>query len=198
MIILKNHFYAVMSRMKNIYRWGLMRNTRRENLSEHSLEVAQIAHALAIINVRRFSGNANPQYVAVVAMYHDTSEIITGDMPTPIKYYNEEIKRAYKQIEATAERELVDMLPEDFKQDFKEIYNPDQLTLRFVKAADKISALIKCTEELNMGNREFAVAEKTIKKAIKDMKLPEAEIFLKEFMPSFSLSLDEQRQEDRV
>lgn len=195
---MKNHFYAVMSRMKNIYRWGLMRNTRRENLSEHSLEVAQIAHALAIINVRRFSGNANPQYVAVVAMYHDTSEIITGDMPTPIKYYNEEIKRAYKQIEATAEKELVDMLPEDFKQDFKEIYNPDQLTLRFVKAADKISALIKCTEELNMGNREFAVAEKTIKKAIKDMKLPEAEVFLKEFMPSFSLSLDEQRQEDRV
>lgn len=195
---MKNHFYAVMSRMKNIYRWGLMRNTRRENLSEHSLEVAQIAHALAIINVRRFSGKANPQYVAVVAMYHDTSEIITGDMPTPIKYYNEEIKRAYKQIEATAEKELVDMLPEDFKQDFKEIYNPDQLTLRFVKAADKISALIKCTEELNMGNREFAVAEKTIKKAIKDMKLPEAEVFLKEFMPSFSLSLDEQRQEDRV
>lgn len=189
-----NHFYAMMSRMKNIYRWGLMRNTKQENLSEHSLEVAQIAHALAIINKKRFSGTANPQFVACVAMYHDTSEIITGDLPTPIKYYNTEIKSAYKQIEATAEKELLDMLPEDFKEDFFDIYNPDAETLRLVKAADKISALIKCIEELNMGNREFAVAKQTVEKAITDMNCNEANVFMEEFLPSFSLSLDEQRK----
>ena len=193
---MKNHFYAMMSRMKNIYRWGLMRNTRSENLSEHSLEVAQIAHALAVINRKRLGGSADPCYTATVAMYHDTSEIITGDMPTPIKYYNSEIKSAYKQIEAAAEKELLSMLPQDFKEDFSSIYNPDELTTRLVKAADKISALIKCTEELNMGNREFAVAEKTIRNAIYEMNMEEANIFLKEFMPSFSLSLDEQRTEE--
>ena len=193
---MKNHFYAMMSRMKNIYRWGLMRNTRSENLSEHSLEVAQIAHALAVINRKRLGGSADPCYTATVAMYHDTSEIITGDMPTPIKYYNGEIKSAYKQIEAAAEKELLSMLPQDFKEDFSSIYNPDELTTRLVKAADKISALIKCTEELNMGNREFAVAEKTIRNAIYEMNMEEANIFLKEFMPSFSLSLDEQRTEE--
>ena len=187
-----NHFYAMMSRMKNIYRWGLMRNTRRENLSEHSLEVAQIAHALALINRNRLNGNANPDFVAVAAMYHDTSEIITGDMPTPIKYYNDEIKSAYKQIETVAEKELTDMLPTDFKSDFKKIYNPDELSKKLVKAADKLSALIKCTEELNMGNKEFLIAEKSVRQAVVDMHCQEAEIFLEEFLPSFSLSLDEQ------
>ncbi len=193
---MQNHFFAMMSRMKNIYRWGLMRNTRRENLSEHSLEVAQIAHALAIINKKRFGGEADPNFTAVVAMYHDTSEIITGDMPTPIKYYNSDIKKAYKQIEAAAEKELLSMMPEDFKSEFLSVYNPDNLTLKLVKAADKISALIKCTEEINMGNREFVVAEKTIKEAIHNLNMPEAEVFLEEFMPSFSLSLDEQRVEN--
>lgn len=191
---MQNHFYAMMSRMKNIYRWGLMRNTRKENLSEHSLEVAQIAHALSLINRKRFGGNADPMFVACVAMYHDTSEIITGDMPTPIKYYNSEIKSAYKQIEAAAEKELLEMLPEDFKEDFSAIYNPDTLTATLVKAADKISALIKCTEELNIGNREFAIAKQTVEKAIADMNCAEANVFLEEFLPSFSLSLDEQRK----
>lgn len=189
---MQNHFYAMMSRMKNIYRWGLMRNTRAENLSEHSLEVAQIAHALAIINKNRLGGSANPDFVAVAAMYHDTSEIITGDMPTPIKYHNEEIKKAYKQIEATAQNRLLDKLPEDFKQDFYKIYNFDELTAKLIKAADKISALIKCTEELNMGNREFLMAEKSTRKAIEDLNCKEADIFMDEFMESFSLSLDEQ------
>lgn len=191
---MQNHFYAMMSRMKNIYRWGLMRNTRKENLSEHSLEVAQIAHALAIINRERFSGKADPSFTACAAMYHDTSEIITGDMPTPIKYYNSEIKCAYKQIEREAQKELVQMLPEDFRGEFRSIYNPDELTKRLIKAADKISALIKCTEELNMGNREFFVAEQTVSQAIADMNCEEANVFLKEFLPSFSLSLDEQRK----
>ncbi len=190
---MQNHFYAVMSRMKNIYRWGLMRNTRSENLSEHSLEVAQIAHALAIINRKRFGGNADPNFAAAVAMYHDTSEIITGDMPTPIKYYNSEIKTAYKKIETVATNELLEMLPGDFKDEFEKIYSPDELTCRLVKAADKLSALIKCTEELNMGNREFLVAKESAYSAIKAMHLPEAEVFLEEFIPSFSLSLDEQK-----
>lgn len=190
---MKNHFYAMMSRMKNIYRWGLMRNTRRENLSEHSLEVAQIAHALSIISNKRFGGKTDPNYVAAVAMYHDTSEIITGDMPTPIKYYNDEIKGAYKQIEAAAEQQLSNMLPDDFKEEFAKIYNPDPETRRLVKAADKISALIKCIEELNMGNREFAVAKKTIEKAVEEMKMPEANVFIDEFLDSFSLTLDELR-----
>lgn len=189
-----NHFYAMMSRMKNIYRWGLMRNTKTENLSEHSLEVAQIAHALAIINNKRFSGNADPKAVALAAMYHDTSEIITGDLPTPIKYYNAEIKKAYKQIEQTAEKELIEMLPEDFKDEFSGIYNPDELTKKLIKAADRISALIKCTEELNMGNREFSVAKQSVEKAIKALNCDEANVFMKEFLPSFSLSLDEQRK----
>ena len=191
---MQNHFYAMMSRMKNIFRWGLMRNVRQENLSEHSLEVAQIAHALAIINRTRFGGDADPNSVAVAAMYHDTSEIITGDMPTPIKYYNQEIKGAYKQIEAAAQKQLTEMLPDDFKSHFESIYDPDQLNKRLIKAADKISALIKCIEEINMGNREFEKAKQTITKALEDMKCAEAEVFLCEFLPSFELSLDEQRE----
>lgn len=171
-----------------------MKNTITENLSEHSLEVAQIAHALALINRNRFGGNADPNFAAVVAIYHDSSEIITGDMPTPIKYYNDEIKGAYKQIEAAAEKQLSEMLPDDFKKDFANIYNPDPLTHRLVKAADKLSALIKCTEELNLGNKEFEVAQKSTLKSIENMKCPEAEVFLHEFIPSFSLSLDEQRE----
>ncbi len=189
-----NHFYAIISRMKNILRWGLMRNTRAENLSEHSLEVTQIAHALALINRNRLNGNADPNFVSIAAVYHDSSEIITGDMPTPIKYYNEDIKSAYKKIEATAEIQLMEMLPEDFRADFEKIYNPDPETKRLVKAADKLSALIKCIEELNMGNKEFEVAYKSTLKSIKNMKCPEADIFLKEFIPSFRLSLDEQRE----
>lgn len=189
-----NRFYAMMSRMKNIYRWGLMRNTKQENLSEHSLEVAQIAHALALIGNKRLSKNYNPDFIATVAMYHDTSEIITGDMPTPIKYYNDEIKAVYKQIEATAESQLTEMLPEDFRGEFYKIYNPDKETELLVKAADKISALIKCTEELNMGNNEFKIAHQSTLKSIENMGLEEANVFLKEFLPAFSLSLDELRQ----
>ena len=187
------HFYAMLSRMKNIYRWGLMRNTRPESLSEHSLETAFIAHALAVIRNRRFGGSADPAAVAAAAMFHDTSEIITGDMPTPIKYYNEELRSAYKQIEATACDRLAAMLPEDMREDFMPLYHPDGETERLVKAADKISALIKCTEELNMGNREFSAAAAATRRAIEEMRLPEADVFLEEFMDSFSLPLDEQQ-----
>lgn len=188
-----NHFYAMLSRMKNIPRWGLMRNTRTENLSEHSLEVAYIAHALAVIKKRRFGGDVDPCAVATAAMFHDTSEIITGDMPTPVKYCNSEIKNAYKQIETTAENRLLALLPEDMRGDYEPLYHPDLQTKALVKAADKLSALIKCTEELNMGNREFSAAHASTLKAIHELNCPEAEIFLDEFMESFSLTLDEQQ-----
>ena len=189
---MQKHFYAMLSRMKNIYRWGLMRNTRQENLSEHSLEVAFIAHALAIINNTRLGGKADTNQVAVAAMFHDTTEIITGDMPTPIKYYNCDIKKVYKDIEKIAENRLLEKLPEDFKEEFQKIYSPDDITAKLVKAADKISALIKCIEESNMGNKEFAVAEKSTRKAIAELSCPEADIFMEEFIKSFYLSLDEQ------
>ena len=188
-----SHFYAILSRMKNINRWGLMRNTRNENLSEHSLEVAFIAHCLALIGSKRLGKNVNPESVAVAAMFHDTSEIITGDMPTPIKYFNPEIKAAYKHIEAVAETQLINMLPEDFREDFEKIYNPDPEICVLVKAADKISALIKCIEEIKMGNMEFKDAEESTRKAISDLNMPEAEIFMNEFIDSFYLTLDKQR-----
>lgn len=149
-----------------------MRNTRRENLSEHSLETAQIAHALALIGNKRLVKSYNANFAAVAAMYHDTPEIITGDMPTPVKYYNSEIKEVYKDIEKAAEKRLTDMLPEDFKEDFAALYSPDKDTARLVKAADKLSALIKCIEELNMGNREFAVAEKRSERQLKTLNAP--------------------------
>ena len=180
--------------MKNIYRWGLMRNTRQESLSEHSLEVAYFAHALAIIKNKRFGGNLDPNKAAVAAMFHDTSEIITGDMPTPIKYYNPEIKKVYKEIEAVAEKQLTNMLPDDMKEEFAEIYNPDRQISEIVKAADKLSAYVKCLEEIKMGNSEFEDAAKSIKLILEQYTLPEVKVFMEEFIPSFSLSLDEQRK----
>lgn len=188
---MSSHFFAMLSRMKNIYRWGLMRNTKAESLSEHSLEVAFIAHALALIKNKRFGGSLNAEHIAVAAMFHDTSEIITGDMPTPVKYYNEEIKKVYKQIEAVADNTLIDMLPEDLKEDYLPLYSLDEEEKKIIKAADKISALIKCIEELNMGNREFETAEKSTREKIKALGIPEVDVFLDEFMGSFNLTLDE-------
>ncbi len=190
---MSSHFFAMLSRMKNIYRWGLMRNTKAESLSEHSLEVAFIAHALALIKNKRFGGSLNAEHIAVAAMFHDTSEIITGDMPTPVKYYNEEIKKVYKQIEAVADNTLIDMLPEDLKEDYLPLYTLDEEEKKIIKAADKISALIKCIEELNMGNREFETAEKSTREKLKELKAPEVDVFLDEFMGSFNLTLDELR-----
>lgn len=190
---MKSHFYAMLSRMKNIYRWGLMRNTRKENLSEHSLEVAVIAHALALIRNRRFGGNVDANAVAAAAMFHDTSEILTGDMPTPVKYYNADIKTAYKNIEAAAKEKLIALLPEELKDDYSVLYSPDPETERLIKAADKISALIKCIEETVSGNREFEAAKKSTLKAVKDMKMPEADVFLNEFLDSFYLPIDDMK-----
>lgn len=191
-----SHFYAMLSRMKNINRWGLMRNTRHENLSEHTLEVAFIAHALAVIGNKRLGKDINADKVAVTAMFHDTSEIITGDMPTPIKYYNSEIKDAYKKIEAIAESQLTSMLPEDLRDDFSDYFSPDEETVKLIKAADKISALIKCIEEIKMGNMEFKEAEKSTRASIDALSMEEVEIFKAEFLDSFYLTLDEQRNRD--
>ncbi len=187
------HFYAMLSRMKNIYRWGLMRNTKQENLSEHSLEVAFVAHALAVINNKKLGGNISPEKTALAAMFHDTSEIITGDMPTPIKYYNPEIKEVYKKIETVAEDKLISYLPDYMKEDISAVYKyiPEEIQ-KIIKAADKISAYIKCLEEIKMGNREFEVAAKSTEESIHKMNCKEAEIFLEDFIPSFNLSLDEQ------
>ena len=189
-----SHFYAILSRMKNINRWGLMRNTRQENLSEHSLEVAFIAHCLALIGNKRLGKSYDADRIAVCAMFHDTSEIITGDMPTPIKYYNPEIKEAYKKIEAVAEEELISMLPEDLRDEFSDLYSPDPDAGRLIKAADKLSALIKCIEEVKMGNLEFKDAEVSTKASIEKLGCPEAEVFMTEFIDSFYLTLEEQRK----
>lgn len=191
-----SHFYAMLARMKYINRWGLMNNTKYENLCEHSLMVAMIAHCLVLISNKRFKGNYNPERAALLAVFHDSTEIITGDMPTPVKYFNPEIKKAYKEIENTAADKLVSMLPEDFRDDFDGIIkmnsDGDEKLKPFVKAADKFSALIKCIDEMRMGNTEFAKAKEATEKSIHSMNMPECEVFEQEFLPSFYLSLDEQ------
>jgi Predicted hydrolases of HD superfamily len=163
----QSNFYAMMSRMKYINRWGLMNNTKYENLSEHSLQVAMIAHCLVLIHNKKFGGNLNAERAGILAIFHDTTEIITGDMPTPIKYFNNTIKDAYKEIENAAADRLCSLLPEDFRKDMEEIIKQsgkDDLKLkRFVKAADRFSALIKCIEELRMGNEEFREAKNGMK-----------------------------------
>lgn len=192
----KSNFYAMLSRMKYINRWGLMNNTRSENISEHSLQVAMLAHCLVLIHNKRFGGNLNPERAAILAVFHDTTEIITGDMPTPIKYYNSNIKHAYRDIEENAANQLIKMLPDDFRYDISGIIkmdgSGDDELKPFVKAADKLSALIKCIEELRMGNDEFRKAKDTILDSIHGMNLQELKVFEEEFLPAFSLTLDEQ------
>jgi 5'-deoxynucleotidase len=190
-----SHFFALISRMKYINRWALMHNTSLENLSTHTLEVSMIAHALAEIGNARLGKNYDSARAAVLSMFHDASEIITGDMPTPVKYKNSEIKSVYKQIEKDANESLLKKLPDDLREIYAPLLNcdseEDQPLLPLIKAADKISALIKCLEELKMGNKEFAVAAKTTRGLIEKMNLEEANIFINEFLDSFSLSLDE-------
>lgn len=190
-----SNFYAMISRMKYINRWGLMNNTKYENLSEHSLEVAVIAHCLVLIHNKRFGGSLNCERAALLGVFHDCTEIITGDMPTPIKYFNPQIQNAYKAIEENAADRLSAMLPDDFRDEMSQILKmegaEDDELKKFVKAADKFSALIKCIDEIRMGNDEFRQAEKTIRKAIDNMNLPEAKVFSEEFLPAFSLTLDE-------
>jgi len=190
------HFYAMLSRMKYINRWGLMRNTRSENLCEHSFEVAVIAHALAVLRTTRFGGQVNPERAALLALFHDATEILTGDLPTPVKYYNPQIRTAYREVETVAQNKLLSLLPGDLKPSYQAILSADadgdQALLPLVKAADKLSAVIKCMEEKGMGNGEFSKAEDTLLQALRDMHLPEADCFMEEFLPSYRLTLDEQ------
>lgn len=191
-----SHFFATVSRMKYIERWALMRNSRPENLSEHSLEVSMIAHALCVIGNVRYGRNLDAEKAALFGIYHDASEIITGDMPTPIKYYNNDIRDAFKQVEALAETRLLAQLPDDLRPAFQEIFQISEKDLylrKLVKAADKLSALIKCIEEENSGNREFRTARATIQASIDEMQeeLPEIRDFVTEFLPSYGKTLDE-------
>ncbi|AUS97890.1 5'-deoxynucleotidase [Clostridium thermosuccinogenes] len=188
------HFFAFLSRMKYITRWGLMKNTQPENIQEHSLQVAMIAHGLALIRNKFYGGNINADRVAVLGLFHDCNEIITGDMPTPIKYYNPQISRAYKDVEETSKRKILSMLPKELQSDYTEILfheDIDPESWKIVKAADKISAYIKCLEEVKAGNMEFKKASESIYDAISQIDMPEVAYFMKNFIPSFSLTLDE-------
>ena len=194
------NFFATISRMKYIERWALMRNSRSENLSEHSLEVAMIAHALCTIGNVRYGRSLDASRAALIGLYHDASEIITGDMPTPVKYVNDHLKDAYKEVERMAEYKLLERLPADIRAEYETILkkpaSADENELymrRLVKGADKLSAYIKCIEEENSGNREFRTAKETISAALDKMaaELPEVADFMKEFLPPYGRTLDE-------
>jgi len=187
-----NHFFAYMARMRFINRWALMRNSYTENIQEHSHQVAVLAHALAVIRNRYFGGHVDEGAVTIAALYHDASEILTGDMPTPIKYYNPAIRDAYKQVESIACDKLLGMLPEELRPTYDEILRPaDEEIERLVKAADKLSAYIKCVEELKAGNMEFKKAAEQTAAAMDEYDLPELDYFRRHFLASFELTLDE-------
>ena len=187
-------FYAMISRMKLIERWALMRNAISENICEHSLEVSILAHALAVISNERLGKNLNAEKAALIGIYHDATEIITGDMPTPIKYFNENIQGAFKAVEQAAADRLLMMLPEDIRKSYISIFNPQEeeaYLWKLVKAADKLSALIKCIEERKAGNTEFYSAEKSIYDILTSMELDEVNIFMQEFLSAYDKNLDE-------
>lgn len=195
-------FFAAIARMKYIERWALMHSARAESLSEHSMEVAMISHALCMIGNERYAKHLNGEKAALIGLYHDASEIITGDMPTPVKYANDTLKTAYKDMEHQAELTLLNKLPADMQDSFRDIVceeapagsdENEKYMRRLVKAADKLSAYIKCIEEEKAGNHEFATAKGTIEKALHDMReeLPELDDFMNEFLPSYGKTLDE-------
>lgn len=195
----KNGFFAMMTRMRNITRWGLMRNNITENLTEHSYDTAVTAHALAVIGKEKFGKDIDPGQIAAVALFHDASEIITGDLPTPVKYNNPAIQTAYKSIEQAAADSLLQMLPGELRPSYKVLFDfetDDPQLYRYVKAADKISAYIKCVEELRGGNDEFRRAAVQTREAIAKMAMPEADYYMEQFAPAFSLSLDELQEEE--
>ena len=189
------NFFAYMARMKLIRRWGLMRSVNEENIAEHSLQVAQIAHALALIKNKKFGGTLNVDRIATIALYHETSEVITGDLPTPIKYYNSDIRNSYKDIERAANMKLLEKLPEEFRADYYEIIEVDSNSYEYklVKAADKISAYVKTVEEMQLGNREFAMAERTLGEDVWHMadEMEEVAYFCENYLDSFKKTLDE-------
>ena len=187
-------FFAYMARMKFIRRWGLMKSVTEENIAEHSAQVAQLAHALALIKNKKFGGDLDANRIATMALYHETSEVMTGDLPTPIKYYNSSIRNSYKDIEHTANERLIAKLPEEFREEYRALIEPDREGYErlLIKAADKISAYVKCLEELKSGNREFTKAAESLKGEVDKLcDLPEVAYFCETYLDTFSLTLDE-------
>jgi len=190
---IKSSFYAYLSRLRWIKRWGLKRNAHEENVMEHSWEVAVIAHTLALIKNRYFDGDVDASAVATAALYHDITEVITGDLPTPIKYHSPAILNAYKQIEHQAETELLKLLPETLQKDFRPLIQHEQLPeehRQIIKAADKISAYLKCQAELKAGNTEFELAAQQLAQNIHGLQQAEVVFFMQAFVPSCDLTLD--------
>lgn len=191
---MKHHFFAYMARMKLIRRWSLMKSVTDENIAEHSAQVAQLAHALALIKNRKFGGSLDADRIATMALYHESAEVLTGDLPTPIKYYNPEIRQAYKDIENVANKKLLSMLPEEFYEDYQALLEPDPASYEhmLIKAADKLAAYIKCVEELRSGNREFAKAEVALKGELSSYLChDEVRYFCDTYLSSFQKTLDE-------
>jgi len=195
-------YFALLSRMKYINRWALMRNAREENLSEHCLEVAILTHALCVIGNKKWNKNLSVEKAVLRALYHDAAEILTGDMPTPVKYRKEELKTAYKKVEKEAEERLLSTLPQYLTEEFGKVFFPeDYATLSYenklIKAADKLSALIKCEEELRAGNQEFSTAAMSTRKKVEEMaeELPELKCFMEDFLPEYGKTLDELTEE---
>ena len=192
---MKHHFFAYVSRLRYIRRWGLMRSVMPENDAEHSLQVAMIAHAIAIMGRNRYGRTVNPEHVLALGVYHDVSEVITGDMPTPVKYQTDELRRSYKDVERMANERLLSMLPDGMRPAYAPYLSaPADYDRQIVKAADSISAYLKCLEEKRAGNREFDAAGESIKAGLAQIDLPEVQDFIREFVPSFELSLDELNQ----
>lgn len=188
------HFFAYMARMKLIRRWSLMKSVDEENIAEHSAQVAQLAHAMAVIKNKKFGGTLNAERIAVMALYHEASEVLTGDLPTPIKYYNPEIRQAYKAIEGIANEKLLNLLPEELREDYRSLIEEDCDSYEYalIKAADKLAAYIKCLEELRSGNREFAKAEQTLKQEVERyFCYEEVKYFCDMFLDTFRKTLDE-------
>jgi 5'-deoxynucleotidase len=191
-----SHFFAYLSRMRFIRRWGLMHSTHVENIQEHSLRVALIAHGLAVIRNRLFGGAVNAGRMAVLALYHDAGEVLTGDLPRPVKYFNPEIEVSYRRIETVAREKLLGMVPEPLRAEYAGLLHQDSATpdeQALIKAADKLCAYMKCLEEVTAGNREFAEAEKALRQSIEAIDLPEVRYFVATFVPSFRLTLDDLR-----
>lgn len=186
-------FFAFIKRMKYVRRWSLMRNTADENLLEHSHETAVIAHALAVIGNKYFGKRYDENLTAVLALYHDATEVITGDMPTPVKYANDDLRRAYKNIESTAAASILAMLPKELSEDYRPLVcGCEKEEYKLVKYADKLSAYIKCIEERKTGSNEFLKAEKSIEKELNAIESEELKLFMEKFLPAYELSLDEQ------
>ena len=192
----KSNFFAMLSRMKYVNRWGLMRNMHQESISEHTMDVVFLAHALVVIANTYYGSALDEGRVVLLAAFHDAPEIMTGDMPTPVKYFDEEIRTAYGRVESAVVSKMINSLPEEMQLSYDSLFNgfedEDDLLFKYVKAADKLSALIKCIEEEQMGNSDFKTAKESTLNILKDLNMPEVDFFMDNFLPGYSMTLDEQ------